>query len=95
MRGTTIHYVRGSVGPTVVLLHGFPESWQAYRGLMPTLARRFSVIAVDLRGVGGSRPTPSGYDAATLSQDVHELMAGLGSATTCDTMRVHALAIAV
>src|SRR5207237_10678184 len=41
---------------------------------MPRLAQRFTVIAVDLRGVGGSAATPSGYDAANMAQDVHELV---------------------
>lgn len=40
---------------------------------MPRLARKFTVVAVDLRGVGGSQPATDGYDVATLAQDMHEL----------------------
>jgi pimeloyl-ACP methyl ester carboxylesterase len=68
-----LHYVRGGSGPAIVLLHGFPQDWYEWRHVMPRLARRFTVVAVDLRGVGGSEPTGAGYDAATLAEDVHRL----------------------
>jgi pimeloyl-ACP methyl ester carboxylesterase len=45
---------------------------------MPGLARSFTVVAVDLRGVGESAATESGYDAATLADDVHGLVEALG-----------------
>lgn len=38
---------------------------------MPRLASGFRVVAVDLRGIGGSMPTERGYDSAT--EDVHQL----------------------
>lgn len=41
--------------------------------MLPRLAKKFTVIAVDLRGVGGSSPTPSGYDVANMAEDVHQL----------------------
>jgi pimeloyl-ACP methyl ester carboxylesterase len=40
---------------------------------MPLLARQFTVVAVDLRGLGGSVPTEGGYDAANMAEDVHQL----------------------
>jgi pimeloyl-ACP methyl ester carboxylesterase len=73
VNGATLHYVRGGAGPAVILLHGFPEDWYAYHRIMPLLARRFTVVAVDLRGVGGSIPTEGGYDAANMAEDVHQL----------------------
>jgi pimeloyl-ACP methyl ester carboxylesterase len=73
VNGTTLYYVRGGTGPAVILLHGFPEDWYAYRRVMPQLAKRFTVVAVDLRGIGGSAATPGGYDAANLAEDVHQL----------------------
>lgn len=44
---------------------------------MPRLARRFSVVAVDRRGVGGSAAPATGYDAACMATDVAELIDGL------------------
>jgi pimeloyl-ACP methyl ester carboxylesterase len=78
VNGTTIHYVRAGSGPTLVLVHGFPQDWFEWRRVMPRLARSFTVVAVDLRGVGGSAPTPAGYAAADLAEDVHLLIDGLG-----------------
>jgi pimeloyl-ACP methyl ester carboxylesterase len=75
---TTIHYVRGGNGPALVLLHGFPQDWFEWRRLLPRLAQRFTVIAVDLRGVGGSAAPADGYAAANLAEDVHQLLGALG-----------------
>jgi pimeloyl-ACP methyl ester carboxylesterase len=47
-----------------VLVHGIPQDWFEWRHIMPRLARRFTVVAVDLRGVGGSAPTADGYAAS-------------------------------
>jgi pimeloyl-ACP methyl ester carboxylesterase len=71
--GITLHYVRGGTGPAVILLHGFPEDWYAYHKVMPRLAQKFHVVAVDLPGIGGSGPAPGGYDAAKMADDVHLL----------------------
>src|SRR5258707_3573060 len=76
VNGITLHYVRGG-GPAVILIHGFPQDWFEYRAIMPRLAKQFTVIAVDLRGVGGSTATPGGYDAADMAEDLHQLAAAL------------------
>jgi pimeloyl-ACP methyl ester carboxylesterase len=76
--GTAVHYVRGGRGPALVLLHGFPQDWFEWRRLMPRLAERFTVIAVDLRGVGGSAAPADGYAATDLAEDVHRLLGELG-----------------
>jgi pimeloyl-ACP methyl ester carboxylesterase len=73
VNGATLHYVRGGAGPAVILLHGFPEDWYEYHRIMPLLARQFTVVAVDLRGLGRSMPTEGGYDAANMAEDVHRL----------------------
>jgi pimeloyl-ACP methyl ester carboxylesterase len=78
VNGTKLHYVRGGSGPALVLLHGFPEDWYEFRLIMPRLSKRFTVIAVDLRGVGESAPSDSGYDAANLAEDIHQLVMNLG-----------------
>jgi alpha-beta hydrolase superfamily lysophospholipase len=73
VNGTTLHYVRGGTGPAVILLHGFPQDLYVWRQVMPRSAKKFAVIAVDLRGLGGSAATPGGYDAANLAEDIHQL----------------------
>lgn len=72
--GLALHYVRGGSGPAVVLLHGWPEDWSEWRKVMPRLADDFAVVAVDLRGVGGSKATQDGYDQATMARDIHGLV---------------------
>lgn len=78
VNGTTIHYVRMGAGPALVLIHGFPQDWFEWRRVMPRLAERFTVIAVDLRGAGGSAAPVDGYDAPGLAEDVAQLVDALG-----------------
>ena len=63
LNGMTLHYVRGGAGPAVILLHGFPQDWYAYHRIMPRLAKSFTVIAADMRGVGRSTAPAGGFDA--------------------------------
>jgi len=81
--GTTIHGVRGGDGPPVLLLHGIPETHLAWHRVAPTLAERFTVVATDLRGYGGSGTPPSTPDHAPysmrqLARDQVEAMHELG-----------------
>ena len=73
-----LHYVIGGSGTPVVLLHGFPSTWYAWRDVMPKLAGRHTVIALDLRGLGGSDPGTQPNDVPTGADDLHGLVAGLG-----------------
>ena len=73
VNGITLHYVRGGTGPAVILLHAFPEDWYEYHNVMPRLATKFTVVAVDLPGIGGSTAKPGGYAAADLADDIHQL----------------------
>ncbi|MFC4021061.1 alpha/beta fold hydrolase [Micromonospora sp. GCM10011542] len=74
----TLNYVRGGHGPTLVLLHGYPQCWYMWRPLLPELARHFEVVAPDLRGFGGSDAPDGGYDKKTVAADVHGLLDQLG-----------------
>ena len=73
-----LHAVTGGAGPPLLLVHGWPQTWYAWRMLMSALAREFSVVAVDQRGIGLSDKPPSGYDTATLASDLAALMDALG-----------------
>lgn len=77
VNGTILHYVRGGRGPAIILLHGFPEDWVEYRAIMPRLAKQFTVVAVDLPGIGRSMPAAGGYDAANLAAHIHGLAEAL------------------
>ena len=73
-----LHAVTGGGGPPLLLVHGWPHTWYAWRMLMPALARDFSVVAVDQRGIGLSGKPTGGYDTATLANDLVALMDALG-----------------
>ena len=73
-----LHAVIGGEGPPLLLVHGWPETWYAWRLLMPALARDFEVIAVDQRGIGLSDKPAGGYDTGTLADDLVALMDALG-----------------
>jgi len=73
-----LHAVIGGEGPPLLLVHGWPENWYAWRLLMPALAKDFEVIAVDQRGIGLSDKPLAGYDTGTLANDLVALMDALG-----------------
>lgn len=76
--GLRFHVVEGGVGPPLVLLAGFPQSWYAWRHVMPLLADRYRVIAVDLPGQGDSDKPLDGYDTHTTGERLHALVQSLG-----------------
>ena len=79
VNGTRIHYVSGGAGPAIVLLHGWPLTWQEWRGIMPALAKAgFTVIAPDLRGLGDSDRPSHGYDKKTVADDIRHIVQDLG-----------------
>lgn len=69
----TLHYVTAGQGPAVILLHGWPQTWYEWRHVLPGLARHYRVIAPDLRGLGDSSRPASGYDKATVANDIWRL----------------------
>lgn len=60
--GVKIHYTAAGKGPLVVMLHGFPEYWGYWRGLMDELDESYRVVALDLRGYDRS-DKPAGVEA--------------------------------
>jgi pimeloyl-ACP methyl ester carboxylesterase len=72
------HVVTGGEGPPLLLVHGWPQTWYAWRLVMPALARRFCVVAPDQRGRGLSGKPADGYDTVTLAGDLVALMDALG-----------------
>ena len=63
--------------PLVILLHGFGSFWWSWRHQLRGL-RNARVVAVDLRGYGGSDKPPRGYDGWTLAGDTAGLVRALG-----------------
>jgi pimeloyl-ACP methyl ester carboxylesterase len=78
VNGMHLHVVIGGEGPPLLLVHGWPQTWYQWRLVMPALARDFTVIAVDQRGIGLSDKPQSGYDSGTQAGDLVALMDTLG-----------------
>ena len=77
--GARFHVAEVGQGPLVVLLHGFPQFWWAWRGQMTALAGAgFRAASIDLRGYGASDKPPRGYDTFTLAADVASIIRSLG-----------------
>jgi pimeloyl-ACP methyl ester carboxylesterase len=68
----------GEAGPPLVLLHGWPQHWYAWRHVIPRFAERYSVICPDLRGLGWTEAPPRGYEDESLASDVLALLDALG-----------------
>lgn len=70
---------RDGDAPLVILLHGFPQFWWAWRHQIPALAGAgYRVAAMDLRGYAASDKPPRGYDTQTLAADVAGVVRALG-----------------
>lgn len=79
VNGADLHVVEvGSGGSPVLLVHGFPETWWAFRGVIPPLAEAHRVFAVDLRGFGDSSADAAAFDSATAAEDLRLLIEQLG-----------------
>ena len=74
--GLRLHYVTAGAGArTIVLLHGFPQTWWEWRHVIPLLVDAgYRVVALDYRGAGQSWRPAGGYDKCTMAGDVHRLV---------------------
>jgi epoxide hydrolase 4 len=84
--GARLHFAEAGAGPLVVLLHGFPEFWYAFRSQIPVLGGAgFHVVAPDLRGYNlSSKPHGIGaYVMTELVEDVAALIRSRGETRAC------------
>ncbi|HET7276908.1 MAG TPA: alpha/beta hydrolase [Dermatophilaceae bacterium] len=80
--GARFHVAEQGRGPVVLLLHGFPQFWWAWRHQMGALAEAgYRAVALDLRGYGASDKPPRGYDTWTSTRDVASVLRSLGESS--------------
>jgi pimeloyl-ACP methyl ester carboxylesterase len=73
-----ILYRMGGEGEPLLLLHMTPRSSDEFRELMPILAPKKLVIAMDLMGLGDSDKPPRVYSVADYAKNVIALLEELG-----------------
>jgi pimeloyl-ACP methyl ester carboxylesterase len=73
-----IDYVIGGHGPTLVLLHGYPQTWYEWHGILPALAEHYTVIAPSLPGAGRSDAPAAGYDKKSMAAAIHTMLVKTG-----------------
>ena len=72
--GLRMHVAEAGRGDPVVMLHGWPQHWYLWRGVIPLLAPHARLICPDLRGFGWTDAPSSGYDRETMARDVLALL---------------------
>lgn len=77
-RGLTFHVAEAGRGDPLVMLHGWPQHWYMWRGVIPRLAERYRIICPDLRGFGWSEAPSGGYEKENLASDIVALMDEMG-----------------
>ncbi len=78
LHGHRVAYRQAGSGPLVVLIHGITSDSRTWKRVMPYLARRFTVLAPDLAGHGGSAAPPGDYSLGAHASSVRDLLACLG-----------------
>ena len=78
--GARFHVARTGHGPTLLLLHGWPEFWLTWRPVMERLADRYTLVAPDLRGFGDSDKPAGPFGAQDHANDLVALLDALGLA---------------
>ena len=85
VNGTSIfaRFGGNAQGPTLLLLHGFPQSHVMWHRVVQLLQARFFLVLPDLRGYGDSSKVPglpdhSNYSKRNMAQDAVAVMDALG-----------------
>jgi haloacetate dehalogenase len=81
--GAAINTLRGGNGPPLLLIHGYPQTHVEWHRIAPELAKRYTVVLVDLRGYGDSSKPAEGenhanYSKRAMALDQVEVMHALG-----------------
>lgn len=75
LENVSIHLRYAGSGPPIVLVHGYPQHSLTWHTIGPILAQNYTVLAVDLRGMGSSSiPRDGDYSAETVSTDLQGVL---------------------
>ena len=76
--GVKLHYLTAGHGTPLILMHGYAETSRMWTPVIPVLAKRFTVIAPDLPGIGDSGIPTDGLDMKNAAIRIHDLAKSLG-----------------
>jgi non-heme chloroperoxidase len=76
--GAELHYLESGLGDPIVFVHGWTMSADVWRHQIDHFSQTHRVIAPDLRGCGGSPPTPGRHNVPNYSDDIADLVRHLG-----------------
>jgi pimeloyl-ACP methyl ester carboxylesterase len=74
----SLHVAEAGSGPPLVLVHGWPQHWWAWRRVIPLLAPHARLVMPDLRGLGWSEVPRDGYAKERFADDILALLDALG-----------------
>jgi pimeloyl-ACP methyl ester carboxylesterase/heme-degrading monooxygenase HmoA len=77
VNGVMLHVAEAGKGDAVLLLHGYPESGEAWRFVAPDIAKNHRVVIPDLRGMGLSEASKGRYELSNIAEDLHQLVLSL------------------
>lgn len=72
-----LHVALAGEGEPVLLVHGWPQHWYAWRLVIPRLAERYQVIAMDIRGFGWSDIAWEGFQTESMADEVFGVLDAL------------------
>jgi pimeloyl-ACP methyl ester carboxylesterase len=75
--GLNFHVAEAGEGEPVLLVNGWPEHWYAWRLVIPALAERYRVLAMDLRGFGWTDIAWEGFEKENMADDIANVLASL------------------
>jgi pimeloyl-ACP methyl ester carboxylesterase len=75
--GLNFHVAEAGEGEPVLLLHGWPQHWYAWRLVIPELARHYRVLAMDLRGFGWTDIAWEGFEKENMADDVARVLGAM------------------
>lgn len=78
INGVKLHYMTAGHGTSLILLHGYAETSLMWKPIIPALAKRFTLIAPDLPGIGDSDIPAEGLDMKSAAIRIHDLAKSLG-----------------
>ena len=78
IHGHRVAYREAGEGPVLLLIHGMAGSMTTWKHVMPSLAKAFTVVTLDLPGHGQSEKRVGDYSLGAFASTLRDLLIALG-----------------